>query len=158
LKRVLIILALLIFGLGFASQKEEAPILIEADELKYDNKNAVAVYEGNVVVKNQDFTLWADKIYIYFDKKNKKNQNSNLEKIEALGNVKFKKGEYSGSSKKAEYYEKGRFLKLIGNARLEKNGNIVEGDIITYYLDTEEAFVSGKNRVRTIIINQREKR
>ncbi|HIE59387.1 MAG TPA: hypothetical protein EYP82_05565 [Hydrogenothermaceae bacterium] len=46
----------------------------------------------------------------------------------------------------------------MGNARLEKEGNIIEGDVITYYIDTEEAFVSGKNRVRTIIINESNKK
>ncbi|HIQ24679.1 MAG TPA: lipopolysaccharide transport periplasmic protein LptA [Persephonella sp.] len=160
--RRIILLMIILFTFSFAIENKNAkksPVLIEADELKYDNENAVAVYKGNVIVKQEDFTLWADKIYIYFSKnKNSNNQSSNLEKIKAIGNVRFKRGVYFGRSEKAEYYEKGKFLKLIGNARLEKEGNIIEGDVITYYIDTEEAFVSGKNRVRTIIINESNKK
>ncbi len=158
MKRFVLII-LLVFNFTFSAQvkdKNITPTLIEADKLKYDNKNALAIYKGNVIVKRGDFTLWADKMYIYFSKKkqDKKEDKSQLEKIEAIGNVRFKKGEYVGKSEKAEYYENGRYIKLIGKATLEKKGNKVEGDIITYYLDTEEAFVSGKNRVRTIIINE----
>lgn len=161
MKRIILFMIIL-FTFSFAIEnknKKTSSVLIEADELKYDNKNSVAVYKGNVIAKQEDFTLWADKMYIYFSKnKNSDNQSSNLEKMEAIGNVRFKKGIYFGRSEKAEYYEKGKLLKLIGNARLEKEGNIVEGDIITYYLDTEEAFASGKNRVRTIIINESRKK
>jgi len=166
LKVSLILLFFVLFYTSFAMQdnnngknlEKTTPILIEADKLEFNNKKGVAIYKGNVVVRQNDFTLRADEVYIFLKKdknSSKEKQTSSIDKIEAVGNVRFQKGEYSGFAEKAEYYGNGKFVKLIGNAKLEKEGNIIEGDLITYYLNTEEAFVSGKNRVRTIIINEK---
>ena len=90
-------------------------------------------------------------MYVFF-KENKEGK-SEIDKIIAMGNVEFFKGPYKGKADRLEYYEGKRVIKLLDNAVLEKEGNIIEGDIIIYNLDTEEAKVLGKKRrVKTIII------
>ena len=150
-----IILSLFLFFafINFSSaqvkNKEEnkVPIIIEADSFEYDNKQKIAVYKDNVVVRKGDFTLWADLMHIYFDK------NSKIKKIIAEGKVRFKKGLYSGKSEKAIYEADKEIIKLIGNAKVKKENNVLEGDEIEYFMNEDKTVVIGKSKkVRTIII------
>jgi len=146
LRAILVVCILLVFP-SFAEKETdtEKPIVIEADTLEYDKKNHLILYEGNVVVKKDDFTLWSDKLKIFLD------QNGDIKKIVAVGNVRFTKGNRKGKSEEAEYYKDKNYIILKGNAQLQQDNNIIEGDKIIYYIDTEKAEVIGNNkRVRTI--------
>ena len=135
---------LLIWGLVYA-EKTEQPIVIEADTLEYIKSKQMIIYKGNVVVKKEDFTLKADTLEIFLDEK------GDIKEIIALGNVRFVKGNRRGKSDRAEYYKDKNYIVLIGNAELQQDNNVIEGDEIVYYIDTEKAEVTGKNkRVRTI--------
>ncbi|NPA57889.1 MAG: lipopolysaccharide transport periplasmic protein LptA [Aquificae bacterium] len=140
---------LLFFSLSFGAVNggadENKPIVIEADTLEYSKKDGFILYKGNVVVKKGDFVLRSDVLKIYLD------ENGDIKKIVAIGNVRFTKGNRKGRSDRAEYYKDKNYIVLIGNARLEQDNNIIEGDEIIYYIDTEKAEVVGKKRrVRTI--------
>ena len=141
-----ILLVFLIFSyivLGVENKKE--PIVIESDTLEYLKSNNMVIYKGNVVVKKGDFILKSDLLRIFLDAKGQ------IKKILAVGNVRFVKGNRKGKSDKAEYFKNKNFIVLMGNAELQQDSNIIEGDEIVYYLDTEKAEVKGKNkRVRTI--------
>ncbi|WP_457622624.1 lipopolysaccharide transport periplasmic protein LptA [Persephonella sp.] len=143
----LILSVLLIFNIAFSQEeKKEEPILIEANELIYNKNENTAVYTGNVTVKKGDLTINADKMVIYLS------EEGDVSRIYAEGNVRFKKGNRSGSSKKAEYIKDKNIIVLIDKAKLIQDKNIIEGDEITYHLDTEVAEVKGKdNKVRTVI-------
>ncbi|SNZ02130.1 lipopolysaccharide export system protein LptA [Persephonella hydrogeniphila] len=132
--------------LGFAyAEKSEKPIVIEADTLEYIKNKQMILYKGNVVVKKEDFTLKSDTLKIFLDEK------GDIQKIIALGDVRFVKGNRKGKSDRAEYYKNKNYIILIGNAELQQDNNVIEGDEIIYYIDTEKAEVIGKNkRVRTI--------
>ena len=148
-------LALINFSTAQVENKEEnkAPIVIEADSFEYDNKQKIAVYKDNVVVRKGDFTLWANLMHIYFD------ENSKIKKIIAQGSVRFKKGIYSGKSEKAIYEADKEIIKLIGNAQVRKENNVLEGDEIEYFMNEDKAVVIGKSKkVRTIIIPEEVKK
>jgi len=127
-------------------EKKEEPILIEADELVYNKNENTAVYKGNVTVKKGNLTINAEKMIIYLS------EEGDISRIYAEGDVRFKKGNRSGSSKKAEYIKDKDIIVLIDKAKLIQEKNIIEGDEIIYHLDTEVAEVKGKdNKVRTVI-------
>ncbi|MBK3331456.1 lipopolysaccharide transport periplasmic protein LptA [Persephonella atlantica] len=129
--------------LSYAQTKK--PVVIEADTLRYDKKAQIAIYEGNVTVKSDDFRLFSEKLKIFLD------ENGDIKKIIAEGNVRFYKGNRKGKSDRAEYYRNKDLIVLLGNAELQQDNNIIEGDEIIYHMDTEKAEVVGKNkRVRTI--------
>ncbi|WP_456383412.1 lipopolysaccharide transport periplasmic protein LptA [Persephonella sp.] len=145
--RVILLVCALLISVSYAEKKTQTdkPIVIEADTLEYDKKDQIIVYTGNVVVKKDDFTLWSDKLKIFLDQK------GDIKKILAVGNVRFVKGNRKGKSEEAEYYKDKNYIILKGNAQLQQDNNIIEGDEIIYYIDTEKAEVVGKNkRVRTI--------
>ncbi len=129
--------------LGYAQTKK--PVVIEADTLRYDKKAQIAIYEGNVVVKSEDFELFSEQLKIFLD------ENGDIKKIVAIGDVHFQKGNRKGKSNRAEYYRDKNLIILKGNAELQQDNNVIEGDEIVYQMDTEKAEVMGKNkRVRTI--------
>ncbi|HHG74618.1 MAG TPA: lipopolysaccharide transport periplasmic protein LptA [Persephonella sp.] len=141
-----ILLVLLLFSCTvFGIENRKEPIVIEADTLEYLKKNSMIIYKGNVVVKKGDFTLKSDLLKIFLDEK------GDIKKITATGNVRFVKGNRKGKSEKAEYFKDKNYLILSGNAELQQDSNIIEGEEIIYYLDTEKAEVKGKHkRVRSI--------
>ncbi len=143
---VRILLIFLIFSYTvFSVENKKEPIVIESDTLEYLKTDNMVIYKGNVVVKKGDFVLKSNLLRIFLDTKGQ------IKKILALGNVRFIKGNRKGKSDKAEYFKDKNFIVLIGNAELQQDSNIIEGDEIVYYLDTEKAEVKGKNkRVRTI--------
>ncbi|WP_297455094.1 lipopolysaccharide transport periplasmic protein LptA [Persephonella sp.] len=149
----LLITFLLITGTIYAETtgKKQIPIVIEADTLNYSKKDNLLIYKGNVVVKKEDFVLHSDMLKILLDQK------GDINRIIAIGHVHFKKGNRTGKSDKAEYFKDKNYIILTGNAQLQQNNNIIEGEKIIYYLDTEKAEVVGqKKRVRTIFFPKEE--
>ena len=142
-------------GITYAETTEgrkQIPIVIEADTLNYSKKDNLLIYKGNVVVKKEDFILHSDTLKILLDQK------GDISRIIAIGHVHFKKGDRTGKSDKAEYFKDKNYIILTGNAQLQQNNNIIEGEKIIYYLDTEKAEVVGqKKRVRTIFFPKEEK-
>ena len=142
--RILIVLLMFSY-IVFGVENKKEPIVIESDTLEYLKSDNMVIYKGNVVVKKGDFVLKSNLLRIFLDKKGQ------IKKILAVGNVRFVKGNRKGKSDKAEYFKNKNFIVLMGNAELQQDNNIIEGDEIVYYLDTEKAEVKGKNkRVRTI--------
>lgn len=146
-----IFLALVFISFSFGENKQNTePIVIEANELVFNQKSNKAVYTGNVIAKKGDMTLYADKMDIYLDK------NGDVIKIVATGNVRFyKKPDKEGRGSVAIYEKKSDTITLKGkNAILKQSENMVEGELIVYHIDTEITEVKSnreKQRVKTIL-------
>ncbi len=146
-----IFLALIFISSSFSENKKSVePIVIEANELVFNQKSNKAVYTGNVIVKKGDMTLYADKMEIFLDR------NGDISKIVATGDVRFyKKPDKEGRGNIAIYEKKSDTITLKGqNAVLKQGENIVEGEFIVYHIDTEITEVKSnkkKQRVKTVL-------
>ncbi len=146
-----IFLALVFISFSFGENKQNTePIVIEANELVFNQKSNKAVYTGNVIAKKGDMTLYADKMEIFLDK------TGDVSKIIATGNVRFyKKPDKEGRGNVVIYEKKSDTITLKGkNAILKQSENIVEGELIVYHIDTEITEVKSnreKQRVKTIL-------
>ncbi len=146
-----IFLALAFISFSFGENKQNTePIVIEANELVFNQKSNKAVYTGNVIAKKGDMTLYADKMEIFLDK------TGDVSKIIATGNVRFyKKPDREGRGNIAIYEKKSNTITLKGkNAILKQGENLVEGEVIIYHIDTEITEVKSnreKQRVKTIL-------
>ena len=103
-----------------ASLLKDVKVAIEPDTkvkcdgpltVRYDD--STAVFENNVIVKDKDGNLFADKLTVYFDKDNKK-----LAKVVAEDNVKVKRGNSYSISEKAVYTETTKTAQLLGRPRI----------------------------------------
>ncbi len=81
---------------------------------------------------------------------------NNIERIDANGNVRFKYGTQSGSSKKAVYLADKSLLTLTGNPIVKDGENTIQGETIRYYVNEKRSEVIGSkgNRVEAIFSNQ----
>lgn len=126
------------------------PITIKSNELSADNKGKTAVFSGKVVAKQGDITIFADKITVnYADKK------SDVEKIEASGNVRIIQQNKSGIAAQAIYDSRDGRITLTGNPKVTQGTNSISGKVITYYVDDDRSVVTGgddpKSRVEAVI-------
>lgn len=124
------------------SHKGNNSLYFRGDDFVSFFKKNISRLEGNVFVKDGDFSLRSDNAIIYSD------ENKKTQKIEAFGNVfilrkKSKNLErIEGYSKKAFYYPPSKKLTLLDDAKIIRNKETLEGDIMHYNLETEE--LSGK--------------
>jgi len=130
--------------------RSRLPITIKSNELTADNKGKTAIFTGKVVAKQGDITIFADKIIVsYAEKKN------DVEKIEAVGNVRIVQQNKTGIAGQAVYDSHDGRITLTGNPKVMQGSDSISGKIITYYVDDDKSVVSGgddpKSRVEAVI-------
>lgn len=118
--------------------RSNLPITIKSSEMTADNKGKTAVFTGNVVAKQGDVTMFADKVIInYGDHKGE------VEKIEADGNVRIIQDNSLGTASHAVYESRAGRMTLTGNPRVMQGKDTISGEIITYYVDEDRSVVTG---------------
>lgn len=157
-------IATLLFALSsVAALAEKAdrsqPVNLEADSVTVDDRNKLSVYQGNVSLVQGTMSMQADRIEVRQDA-------AGFDKATAFGNpVKFRqkqegKDEYiEGYAKRVEYDGKQSKLELLGDARLKKGADVLNGNYISYNANTEFFEVKGagkpgapgSGRVRAVI-------
>ncbi len=141
--KVLLIICIIFPSLSAAERfskgkKDDLPIEITAEKMTSYNKSNKIIFIGNVVAKQDDLTLFSDKMTVYSDKKGRK-----LNKIVARGNVKVEKGERFATGDLAVYSEKEEKIVLTGNPRAwEKDNEIVATEMI-FLINEDKLLVIG---------------
>lgn len=124
-----------------AAEKKTAkePTVITSQSLTTDNKAHTALFEGNVVAKKGEMTLFANKMLVYYSEEK---GSSNIKKIEAEGNVKLIKGERVVTSKFATYFaEPVEHAVFTGDPRASEGENVVTGTKMTYFMNDDHSIV-----------------
>jgi lipopolysaccharide export system protein LptA len=120
-------------------KQEQAPTVITSESLTADNKDKTALFTGSVVAKKGDMTLYADRMLVYYIESG---GGSNIDKIDAQGNVKLIRGDRVVTSGKLMYYagaeERAVFTE---NPRAAEGKNVVTGTKMTYYMKDDRSLV-----------------
>ena len=134
--------------MGFGLTATRAPIDITSDTVEANQKQSSVTFKGNVIAKQEDITLYANTLVIYYDQENKK-----LKQIIATGNVKVVQLERRATSKKATFHQDENKVVLDGEAVVREGENVIRGEKITFYVDEERSVVEGGkgSRVNTLI-------
>ncbi|MCW2274045.1 lipopolysaccharide transport periplasmic protein LptA [Rhodoblastus acidophilus] len=140
-----------------SSSKE--PINIAADKLDYFDKDQKAVYSGNVVVVQGDTRLNASVLTIVFDRKSdsgkkpgQASSNSQLKSMKGNGPITIVNKDQIGVGDNLEYDKVRNRFSLIGNVTLSQGENVTKGDELVYDLQTGQAVVSSRGRVKSRIV------
>lgn len=131
----------LFYSIVWSEEKSETgqPIVITSQTLINDGQTKTATFEGSVVAKKGEMTLYTNKMVVYYDDEQK---GGNIKMIEAIGNVKLTKGDRIITSHKATYYpEPEERVIFTGEPRATEGKNLVTGEKITYYMKDDRAFV-----------------
>ena len=127
-----------------AAKKEQVPTVITSESLTADNKAKTALFTGSVVAKKADSTIYADRMLVYYSEGG---SGSNIDKIEADGNVKLVRGDRVVTSGKMVYYagtdkdktdERAIFTE---SPRAAEGKNVVIGTKMTYYMKDDRSVV-----------------
>ncbi len=130
--------------------RSNLPITVKSNEMSADNKGKTAIFSGKVVAKQGDVTIFSDKLVVSYADKDKE-----VEKVEALGNVRIVQQNRTGFADQAVYDSRNGRIVLTGSPRVVQGGDSITGKVITYYVDDEKSDVSSggdpKSRVEAVI-------
>jgi lipopolysaccharide export system protein LptA len=158
---VISIVSFLFSPLSNSESGNATAIKIASDRLDaYDDKNLV-LFSGNVVVTKEDITMNSDRIYLYYSKRERVQEDSStsmmnsgeIDRIEAEGNVRVEREGRIVTGDRAIFYNGEQKIIIQGNAEMKEGENVVRGDTITFFLKENRGIVesSGNGRVRATI-------
>lgn len=154
---ILLNLFFLVFTPGYSFSEEggdfKVPTVITSQSLKADNKAKTALFEGSVVAKKGEMTMFADRMLVYYaDEKS----GSNIKKIDAEGNVKMIRGEKVVTSRFATYYaEPEEYVVFTGEPKAVEGENVVTGTKMTNYMKDDRSVVENS---RVFMVNKGQKK
>jgi lipopolysaccharide export system protein LptA len=137
---------------------EDDPIRIEADRMVSQEQDNSVVFIGNVDASQGPVSIRTDEMTVFYtqnDKTKAKTQSGKVKKLVCIGNVEVTQGDWLGTSKRMDYFAKGRKIILSGDAKAWQGQNMVSGKTIVYYLDEKRSVVeqdrSKPDRVKAVI-------
>jgi lipopolysaccharide export system protein LptA len=125
------------------------PIDVSADRLSADSVRNTVTFEGNVVAQQADVTLYADRIVADYSR-----QAGAIDRIEAVGNVRFVQEGREARSPRAIFHNLEQRIVLSEGATLRQGQNTVEGETLTIFLRENRSVVTGGKdggRVKAVI-------
>jgi lipopolysaccharide export system protein LptA len=137
---IISVLSVLLYSAAASAAEQtmqvKGPINITSETLTSDNKAHTALFEGKVVAKTTDMTIYADKMLVFY-----REGSGDVTKIESTGNVRLLKSGRLITSKMAVYYADEDKVIFTGEPRAEDGENVVTGATMTYYISQDRSFV-----------------
>ncbi len=134
-------------ALGVA--KSNAPLNISSDRLEVDQKDKTILFEGHVVVVQEDMTITGKRMKVFqvTDAKGAGSTSSEMankiDRIEIEGDVRISQQDKVATSDKAIYYHREQKIVLIGSPQVTQGQDSVKGRLITLYLAEDRSVVEG---------------
>jgi lipopolysaccharide export system protein LptA len=132
-----------------AQELGSRPIDVTADRLSADSVRNTVTFEGNVVARQADVTLYADRIQADYSR-----EAGAIDRIEAVGNVRFVQEGREARAPRATFYNLEQRIVLSGGATLRQGQNSVQGDTLTIFMRENRSVVTGGKdggRVQAVI-------
>lgn len=128
------------------------PIQIEADQLEVRDEEKVAIYTGNVRVRQGETILEAPTLRVYYSGETSVSgvPGSQVSRIEAGPGVVVRSGDRTASGDNAVLDMANDLITMNGNVVLTEGPNVVRGERLIVNLATKEGRVEG-GRVQTLI-------
>lgn len=151
---IVVVMLILPFTLFAEEKKDEQPIQIEADNMKYFGDKLMSEFRGNVIVLKDGMKMTSEEMDVFFTPERE------VKEIFSRGNVKIEKEGLLALSGKARIYQLEEKIVLTENAKVWQGDNYLEGDKVTLFNDNEKLFVDKGDqdkRVKIILAPQKEK-
>ena len=136
-------------GVDSARELGSRPIDVTADRVSADSARNTVTFEGNVVARQADVTLHADRIQADYSR-----EAGAIDRIEAEGNVRFVQEGREARSARATFHNLEQRIVLSGGATLRQGQNTVQGEALTIFLRENRSVVTGGKdggRVQAVI-------
>lgn len=129
---------------GTIQQNAGLPVEVTADSLSIDQNAGTALFTDNVIIVQGEMRLSADEVLVIYDA-----QASDVERIEATGNVILISGQDAAESERANYDVSDGTIVMTGNVLVAQGPSALTSDTMTVRLDDGTAQMNG--RVKTIL-------
>lgn len=113
----------------------KGPIVITSSTLTADNKTRTALFEGSVIARSENMTLYSDRMLVSYTEAGK------ITKIEAKGHIKLVKGERVITSDEALYLAGEERVIFTGQPRAMEGRSVVTGTKMIYLLKEDRSIV-----------------
>lgn len=111
------------------------PVQIEADRLVASARSSEAVFEGNVRVRQDAWTLTARQLRVTYGERRR------VRTLVAEGDVRVVEGDRVVTAARATLDNQRRTLRLTGEPVLTQGDNVVRGEVVVLDLDTSNLTV-----------------
>lgn len=129
---------------GTMQRDRNAPIEVTADSLSVSDSDGTAVFEGNVVIGQNDMRLTASTVRVLY-----KPDRSGIMRLVASGGVTMVAGEEAAEARDADYDVDAGVVVMTGDVLLTQGQNALAAQRMVVNLDTGTAQMDG--RVRTVL-------
>jgi lipopolysaccharide export system protein LptA len=126
--------------------KKESPIRIASDRMEVVQQDRTLLFEGHVVVQQDDLTLTGNRLKLFAAQGDKAAPSSMADKIDHIeleGDVKISQQDRVATAQKAVYYHQEQKIVLYGNPVVARGQDKIEGRLITIYLAQGRSVVEG---------------
>jgi lipopolysaccharide export system protein LptA len=142
------------------------PIEIVSDCMDAFNEKKMVIFSGHTVATQGNKEIKADRLLLYYKIESSKKDkvggktvegNSDLEKIEAKGNVIVIQQQRVAIGEEAVYFHYSGQITMSGNAVLRDGKNVIKGDKVIIFVNEGRGAVvesNPQNRVKAIIYPQ----
>lgn len=132
----------------FPGIRSDQPIQIKSNQLSSDGGGKVATFSGSVVARQGDVTIYCDRLVVHYG-----DQERDISRVEALGNVRVIQGNRQGQAGRALFDNKAGTIILEENPRVSQGSDTVSGKVITFFLNEQKSLVTGgaDRRVEAVI-------
>jgi lipopolysaccharide export system protein LptA len=127
----------------------DKPINITSDRLELNNKDKTITFIGNVIAKQEDMTIYSDKIVATYS-----DNRRDIKKVVATGDVKITKGDRVATCRRAVFDNIKKTVVLTEEPKIWQGKDFISGDKITFLIDEDRVLVEGS--VRGIIAPKKE--
>lgn len=142
---------------GFSTNSDD-PIQIEADRLEVRDNDKVAVYQGNVRVRQGETLLKTSELRVHYSgSATGSAPASGVDRIETGGPVTVRSGTQTASGDRAVFEMARELVTLSGNVVVADGDNVVRGNRLVVDLKARKASMyggetaTGDGRVQTVI-------
>ncbi|WP_369583518.1 lipopolysaccharide transport periplasmic protein LptA [Kingella oralis] len=123
----------------------QQPISIDADQGSLDQKNQVTVFTGNVIITQGTLNMRANAVRVVKDPNGNQTMNAQGNPVYFRQELDNNRGIAEGWGDRAEYVSANHTVKLVGNAKVRRGGDVATGNAISYNTQTEVYTVLGGN-------------
>ncbi|NSW85755.1 MAG: lipopolysaccharide transport periplasmic protein LptA [Syntrophobacteraceae bacterium] len=134
---------------GLATDKmlnTDSPLHIASDRMEVRQSDRSIVFEGHVVVQQDDLTITGNRLRVTATPGTKPNQPSivdRIDRIEVEGDVRVAQRDKIATADRAVYYHQEQKIVLMGNPTVSQGHDKIQGRLITLYIDQGRSVVEG---------------
>lgn len=141
---------------GFGSKK--SPIEFKMDSFELDEREKVAILNGNVTIQQDKAVLKTRQLKVYYQGSFSSGGLQRISKMVAAGKVVLTSGNQAASGNSAVFDMPSQTLVLTGDVVLSQGENVIAGSkLIINMLTGKSKMVSGKQRIRMMLAPQAKK-